>query len=254
MIWSHPSFDVQAWQRRQLGIELPNQQSKEIMNSIFKKVFTNRLVLVSTFLGFAFPAAAQDDPATDWLTATPIAQTTRVGISPFYGYRFGGEVEDDTSGANYDFEDSPAYGLILDYAPLGYYGRFELLWSHQDSSLDFRGNYGLDEVDLTIDVIQIGGEAEYGNEDIRGYVSAHLGATHFSTDRYGDETMFSFGIGGGVKAFLTKNIYLRADVRGFCTVTDGEASFIFSNGVSVASFSGSTLWQGQVTAGIGFTF
>ena len=103
-------------------------------------------------------------------------------------------------------------------------------------------------------MIQMGGETEYGSESLRGYVSAHVGATHFSSDGYGDDTKFSFDIGAGVKAFLTKSIYLRADLRGFCVVTEAQGSFLYANGVTVASFSGSTLWQGQVSAGVGFTF
>jgi hypothetical protein len=137
---------------------------------------------------------------------------------------------------------------------MDYYGRFELLWSRQDSSVDFHGNNGLGNVDITIDVIAVGGECEYGAESLRGYVSAHLGATHFSSDGYGDDTQFCFDIGAGVKVFLTKNIYLRADLRGFGTVTEAQGGFIYANGVTVASFSGTTLWQGQVSAGVGVTF
>jgi hypothetical protein len=37
-------------------------------------------------------------------------------------------------------------------------------------------------------------------------------------------------------------------------VTDGSGGFIYANGITVASFSGTTLWQGQVSAGIGVTF
>ena len=137
---------------------------------------------------------------------------------------------------------------------MDYYGRFEMLWSRQDTSVDFHGDNGLGKVDITIDVLQVGGECEYGSERLRGYVSAHVGVTHFSSGGYGDDTKFSFGIGAGVKAVLTKNIYLRADLRGFGTVTEAQGSFIYANGVTVASFSGTTLWQGQVSAGIGFTF
>jgi len=213
----------------------------------------NRLILAAFCFSLALTASGQDLD-TDWAFAKPLTQTTRFGISPFYGYRFGGEIQDASTGSKYNFKDAPAYGLYLDYAPMDYYGRFELLWSRQDSSVDFHGNNGLGNVDITIDVIQVGGECEYGSERLRGCVSAHVGATHFSSDGYGDDTKFSFDIGAGVKAFLTKNIYLRADLRGFCTVTDAQGSFIYANGVTVASFSGSTLWQGQVSAGVGFTF
>jgi hypothetical protein len=210
-------------------------------------------LLVAMTSGLTLTARTQDFDS-DWPFYKPLVQTQRFGISPFYGYRFGGEVEDMNTGKQYGFKDGPAYGLLLDYAPVNFYGRYELLWSHQDSSLNFRGDGGLGDVDLAIDVIQIGGELEFGMQRLRGYFSAHIGATHFSTDGYGDDTKFSMGIGMGAKAFLTKNIYLRADIRGFCNVVDAEGGFIYANGVTVASFSGSTLWQGQVSAGIGITF
>lgn len=212
-----------------------------------------KFILAGIGLGLALAASAQDFD-NDWMFAKPLTQTMRFGISPFYGYRFGGQIQDDNTSEKYSLADGPAYGLILDYAPRDYYGRFELLWSRQDSSVNFHGNNGLGKVDVTVDVIQLGSEVEYGSEHFRGYVSAHLGATHFSSDGYGDDTKFSFGIGGGVKAFLTKNFYLRGDLRGFCNVTGGQGSFIYANGVTVASFSGSTLWQGQVSAGVGVTF
>jgi opacity protein-like surface antigen len=212
-----------------------------------------RLLLAALSFGLVLTAGAQDFDA-DWPFYKPLTQTQQFGISPFYGYRFGGEVKDKNTGSKYSFEDGRAYGLFLDYAPMNYYGRYELLWSHQDSSLDFHGDNGLGKVDVTIDVIQLGGVLEFGTKRFREYVSAHAGATHFSSDGYGDDTKFSLGIGGGLKAFLTKNIYLRADLRGFCTVTEAEGSFMYANGVTVASFSGSTFWQGQATAGIGITF
>src|SRR5262245_50412184 len=210
------------------------------------------LILAIVSIGVALTTRAQEyDP--DWPFYKPLTQTQNFGISPFYGYRFGGEVENLDTGTTYSFKDGPAYGVFLDYAPKNFYGRYEVLWSHQDSSLDFQGDNGLGNVDVTIDVIQLGGVLEFGQESLRGYISAHIGATHFSSD-IGDDTRFSWGVGGGVKAFLTKNIYLRADVRGFCTVTEAEGSFIFHNGVTVASFTGSTLWQGEVSAGVGVTF
>jgi hypothetical protein len=213
----------------------------------------NRLILVAFGFSLALTASGQDLD-TDWAFPKPLTQTTQFGISPFYGYRWGGEIQDANTGSNYSFKDAPAYGFFLDYAPMDYRGRFELLWSRQDSSVDFQGNNGLGNVDITIDVIQVGGVAEYGSERLRGYASVHLGATHFSSDGYGDDTKFSFDIGAGVKAFLTKNIYLRADLRGIWTVTEGAGGFIYANGVAVAYFSGSTLWQVQVSAGVGVTF
>jgi hypothetical protein len=232
-------------------------QPEPSMNILSRKapvlIQTTRL-LATLICGLALTTGAQDFDFDSTPFGKPLVETQQFGISPFYGFRFGGEVEDTTTGTQYSFEDAPAYGLFLDYAPMNYPGRYEVLWSHQDSSLDFQGNGGLSKVDLTIDVVQVGGVLEFGSERFREYVSAHLGATHFASDGYGNDTEFSFGIGVGGKAFLTKNLYLRADFRGFCSVVNAEGSFIYWNGITVASFSGSTLWQGQASVGLGVTF
>ena len=212
-----------------------------------------RGLILAASIGLALTTQAQDDWDMGWPFYEPLTQTQKYGISPFYGYRFGGEVQNFETGTTYSFKEGPAYGVFLDYAPMNYYGRYEVLWSHQDSGLDFRGDNGLGDVDVTIDVIQVGGVLEFGQEKLRGYVSGHLGATHFSLAGSGD-TRFSWGIGGGGKAFLTKNVYLRADIRGFCTITESEGAFFFHDGVTVASFTGSTFWQGEASAGVGITF
>lgn len=218
-----------------------------------RNLFRQLSLLAALGCCVAWNAGAQD-LESDFDFAKPLGQTTRFGIVPFYGYRFGGEVQDSVSDKEYSFKDSPGYGLMLDYAPLDYFGRFELLWSRQDSSLDFEGNYGLGEVDLTVDVIQLGGVAEFGTEGFRQYVSAHVGATHYSIEGSDDDTKLSFSLGVGVKAYLTKNIYLRAELTGFCTVVDAEGGFIYANGIAIARFTGDTLWQGQISAALGITF
>jgi hypothetical protein len=213
-----------------------------------------KFLLVALIFGGVLRAWAQDFGDADASFFEPITQTTQFGISPFFGYRFGGAVENPDTGTKYSFKDAPAYGLFLDYAPTNYFGRFELLWSRQDSRLDFHGDNSLGKVDVTVDEFQIGGDAEFGSERLREYASAHVGATYYSSDGHGNDIRFSFSIGTGLKAFLTKNVYLRADLCGFCTVVAAEGSFIYANGVTVASFSGSTLWQGQASVGFGITF
>jgi len=211
--------------------------------------------LLAAVLGFSLTLTTwADDLGMESSSGEPVTQTQRFGISPFYGYRFGGEVEDLSTGTKYEFKDAPAYGLTLDYAPPNSDMRLELLWSRQDTGIDFGGDNDLGNIDLTIDVLQLGGIVEFGTARWREYISLHVGATHFSSDDFDDDTRFSLGVGVGGKVFLTKNIYLRADLHGFCTVVEAEGAFIYYNGIAVASFSGSALWQGQVSAGVGITF
>jgi hypothetical protein len=180
--------------------------------------------------------------------------TQRFEISPFYGYRFGGEVQNPLTGRTYRFQDAPAYGLFLDVAPKqDAPEKLELLWSRQDSRVDLQGLAGVGKVDVTIDQIQIGGSIERGQR-LREYVSLLVGATYYSTDDYGSDIRFSLGLGGGVKYFVTRNLALRADLRGFCSIVDSSGAFISNGGTTVVAFSGSAVWQGQVTAGLSLAF
>src|SRR5262245_12980082 len=100
------------------------------------------LILAVVSFGLALTTRAQDDWDLGWPFYEPVRQTKNWGISPFFGYRFGGEVQNIDTGKTYGFADAPAYGVFLDYAPKDFYGRYEILWSHQDSELNFHGDSG----------------------------------------------------------------------------------------------------------------
>jgi opacity protein-like surface antigen len=245
----------------QLFPQWPATSPKKQTNTIIK------MKSILTFLGL-FLAGTAELQAQQYVqpypqpyprpAAPPLAQepaSPQFEISPFYGYRFGGEVQNRYTGRTYSFEDSEAYGLFLDYAPRpNWPAKLELLWSHQDSSLNLQGLSGLGKVDMSIDQIQIGGSLERGNKHLREYVSLLAGATYYSTDSYGSDTRFSLSFGGGVKYFLTRNLALRADLRGFCTIVNGSGGFISTGGSTVVVFSGNTVWQGEATVGVSLAF
>ncbi len=190
------------------------------------------------------------------LAFTSMLQAQVFEISPFYGYRFGGEVENPVTGEDYGFEDAPAYGLILNIGPEDSDKKFEMIWSRQDSSVDMQGLFGVGKVDVTIDQIQIGSsvEMELENKRLRPYVTGLVGATYFDAEGHGSNTKFSLGVGGGAKYFIFPKVALRADLRCFLTVLDSSSGFIFSNGQTVVAFSGTGMWQGQVALGLYISF
>jgi hypothetical protein len=189
-----------------------------------------------------------------WLLASGFGIAAPVfEISPFYGYRFGGSAQ-TSNGQDTDIEAGPAYGLSLDFAPQPSEMKFELFWSRQDSGLDLNGSSGLNHVDMSVDEFLIGGVYELGQGRLRETFSALVGASVFSPDGAEREARFSFGIGLGVKYFLLKNLALRADLRGYGTVTEADSVFISSGGTTVAYFSGSAIWQGEVSGGITLSF
>jgi len=178
----------------------------------------------------------------------------RFDISPFYGYRWGGGLE-TVNGQNVSFENGRAYGLALDYSPLQSTDfKLELLWSRQDSSVDLHGFGGENRIRMTVDEFQIGALVEKPSGKFHPYLSALVGASLFGPESYDSEARFSLSIGGGVKFFLLKNLALRADLRGYCTVVDSDSAFISAGGVTVVHFSGSTLWQGEVSGGLTLSF
>ena len=179
---------------------------------------------------------------------------SRFEVSPFIGYRFGGGIE-NAAGQDVDFKDGRAYGLALNYSPSQDSDlKFELLWSRQDSGIDLHQLGGVGHVDMTIDEFMVGGVLETSWGRFRPYVTGLVGATLFGPDGYDSDARFVLSLGGGVKFFIFKNLALRADVRGYCNIVDGEGVIISSGGATVAHFSGDTLWQGEVSGGITLAF
>jgi hypothetical protein len=175
-------------------------------------------------------------------------------ISPFYGYRFGGCFK-TSSGADTDLEASPSYGLAFDYAPDNSDEiKLELFWSRQDSRVDLEGSGEPNHVDVLVDEFQIGGVYEHGRGRFRETVTALVGATVFSPADSDRKVRPGFTFGLGAKYFLLKNLALRVDLRGSGTVVESEGAFISTAGGTVAYFTGSVLWQGEVSGGITLSF
>jgi len=174
-------------------------------------------------------------------------------VSPFFGYRFGGTAQ-TISEHDTDLQAGCAYGLSLDYAPRGSEMKLELFWSRQDSGVDLDGAGGPGHLDLTVDQIMLGGAYEVGQGRLRETVTVLLGATVFSPESGETDARFGAAIGLGVKYYLLKNLAFRADLRGYCTVVEADTAFISTGGITVARFSGSAIWQGEVAGGLTLSF
>jgi hypothetical protein len=189
-----------------------------------------------------------------WLLASILGLQAQVfEISPFYGYRFGGSFE-TSSGQDTDLEAGRSFGLSLDYAPHDSDVRLELFWSRQESGLDLDESGGRSHLDMTVDEFMLGGVYEEGRGRLRGTVTALVGATVFDPDSGDLQARFSVSLGLGVKYFLLKNLALRADLRGYMTYVESDTAFISSGERTVVYFSGSAIWQGEVSGGITLSF
>ena len=174
-------------------------------------------------------------------------------VSPFFGYRFGGSFH-ASNGEETALQDSRAYGLSFDYAPYASDIKLELFWSRQDSGLELTGAGGLNHLDMKVDEFMLGGVYEHNWGRLYETVTVLVGATVFSPESAESDARFGFSIGVGVKYFVLKNLALRADLRGYGTVVESNTAFISSGGVTLIYFSGSSIWQGEVSAGLSLTF
>jgi len=173
---------------------------------------------------------------------------------PFYGYRFGGEFENQSTGDTYKIKENPSYGVFLDIDPRDTGSRLELLYSFQHTAVDLGDSPATGDRDLDVHVFQIGGLRELYDGKLRPYVGGYVGATWFNMPDIGDDLRFSFTIAVGANYYLTKNLGLRLDIRGFGTVVESNGGFICANGGCIVGYSGDLLWQGEASASIFLAF
>lgn len=175
-----------------------------------------RALLASLFLFLLLPALA-------------VAQ--KVELTPFVGYRFGGQIDENANflgREDFDVDDGKSAGLILGFAVTRGL-QVELIWSHQATRLfRDRGLFdpGAELFDIDLDYYHAGVAYQWTLGQVRPFVGASVGATELDPEEPGlsSATRFSIGIGGGVKLMFTHNLGLRFEGRLLATdlVDDDE--------------------------------
>ncbi len=185
------------------------------------------------------------------LGAAP-ARAQSVQITPFVGYAFGGSVRDTVLDESRSFDAALDYGGTLSF-PIGESWRFELLYSRQETKL---ANGLGPSLDVTIERYMGGFQEEKGEGNVRWFGTVWFGATRFvpGLGGFDSETKFGAGVGLGVKTFPAKNVGLRLEARGFYTLVKGEGGAFCASGTCLFAFSGTGLWQGDVSAGLILAF
>ncbi len=189
-----------------------------------------------------------------------------VEITPFAGYRIGGEFEADEdedgnkTGADIDIDDASGFGLIVNWPSIDN-TEWEIYLSRQSTTLDTAGLFVPPETpptDLDISYLQAGGTYWFEGERARPYIVATVGASRFEPDdsSFDSETFFSFGIGGGYKIAPTSRVGLRLEGRILGSVVDSDKSVFCRSGGAASgcliAVSGSVVWQWEVLAGLVF--
>ena len=183
-----------------------------------------------------------------------------VEIIPLLGYRGGGEFIDNSTNEKHTLESSDVYGLILSW-PYERGKNIEVYYSHQATQLNSISTTepapnNVVNIPITIDYLHIGGTVPISDDEkLKTFVTGGLGFTYSSAD-YTDaqsDLRASFSIGIGLKWPMTERIALRLETRGLATLYDNNSA-IYCNGGCAISVNGNLFLQGEVFAGLGFTF
>jgi hypothetical protein len=181
-------------------------------------------------------------------------------ITPFIGYRFGGTFEQEQSEAEYELNDSPSFGLIVNIRhqdPT----QWEIFYSQQKTEAEFLGATTNDpEVDIDLHVLQLGGTYQFEGELARPYLAFTLGGTHIRTSsaESRSDTFFSGSIGVGMKFLPTSRVGIRVEARAYGTLVSSSTDLFCSTGpdanVCAIRLEGKMLSQFETFAGITVRF
>jgi hypothetical protein len=196
-----------------------------------------------------------------WVPLAAVAKAEdsacRIQLTPFAGYRFGGEFEDRETGETFELDDDTSYGLIFNY-PYTDYTEWELYYSQQSTSVDAAGFTDTENrFDLDVNYLQIGGT--YLFEESRmavPYFVATVGLANIDPDIEGtsSDNFLSFGVGGGWKFFPASRVGLRLDGRFIGTFIDSDSEIFCQSGQvggsCAVALKGDLLYQFEMQAGL----
>ena len=176
-----------------------------------------------------------------------------IEITPFGGYRFGGDFFEIIAGRPVDTDGAPAIGAIVD-VPLGGGLQVEGLFTHQNAHVEMEsGSFGpLRRATVTVDHFQGGALQEYQDGRVRPFATGTLGLTRYAGE--GDsEIRFSVAAGGGVKLFATENVGLRLNGQVSATFVYFDARALAcgaGTGVCFVGLNTDIVWQIEFSAGL----
>ena len=210
-------------------------------------------------IGAASAHAAEQDDEEDRSQDAP---TTRFEITPFVGYRLGGDfaVDGPTSGTTQDadLDDHGSFAIALNLRR-DELSQYELFYSRQETNLEPDSPLG--PLGINVEYLHIGGTLVADDEILlKPYVVGGLGLTRLTPEpgRVSDNTRFSVSLGGGVRVPFSQNFSLRLEARGFLTFVNTDSSFFCSSssagGFCAIRGSGSTFIQYELLAGAAFAF
>jgi hypothetical protein len=183
-----------------------------------------------------------------------------IEVTPFGGYRFGGDFFELLTGQPLDIDGAPSVGVIVGVPTGGGYF-VEGLFTHQSAHVLVPTIPLSAPVQwrLTVDHWQAGGLQEFDirRPRVRPFLTGALGLTRYAGDRDDNEFRFTLSAGGGVKLLPSRNIGVRLSGNLFATFVQADAQFFAcggGTGTCLIGFHANIVWQIEFTAGLVIRF
>lgn len=215
--------------------------------------------------GTASGAAEAAGPSTVSASSLP-----RFEITPYGGYRFGGEFEapsDDDPATpelpDFELHEGNAFGVIFNIRTQAVNTQWEILYGHQRTEVDTLPTFiGGPRLDIDVDYVQFGGTYLFDEHSTSTvpFIAMTAGIARFDPSGAGmdAETYFSGSLGGGVQLRADKRVGVRLEARGFASLIDSNSALFCQTGPAAnrcaLSVSGTALYQFEAHAGFVIRF
>ena len=181
-------------------------------------------------------------------------------LTPFAGYRVGGDFDEKDGDGGVDLNDSNAQGIMFNIKA-NPNGQYELLYSRQSTDADTEGFLVNDPtIDLDVEHFHFGGTYLFDGDNTRPFIALTLGLSQFDpgiTDSK-SESFFSVSFGGGVQLNATKRLGVRLEARVFTTFVEDDSNIFCASssggGACLIQVDARTLTQWEARAGLVFRF
>jgi hypothetical protein len=182
-------------------------------------------------------------------------QTGRIEITPFYGWKLGGKINQE--GEEININDSNNFGFSFNFPIPNQPGlRGEIYYSRQNSRLTTKEDSTLTSAalfNMSVEYFQAGATYQENHGIFSPTFLITVGATRFSPkhSQYKDEWRVSAALGFGLKAYFTNHFGIRLQTRLFVPLQVQSGNIFCSNNLCLISLkSGAVALQGDITVGL----
>jgi hypothetical protein len=174
-----------------------------------------------------------------------------VDLTPFAGWRFGGDLTTQQSGYtnSSSINSALSYGAIIDF-PIGAPRSLELYYSREPTTIG--GSLAASPVhDVTVSVYHLGLVEAIPMQDPRlsWLVVGSAGATQLAASG-SSRTHLSIGAGGALLFMASEHVGVRMDLRALLTFTGGGGGAVACSGGCAAQINSTAFAQGEISVGI----